>query len=201
MDAVLLDMDGVLLDTFDAWLSLMNTAAAHFGHPPIEEPAFRRAFGGPTEADVDQFFPSQTVQSLDAYYEAHFADHAASAKALPGARTLLDALDNRGLLTAVITNTASGLARRLLESLELVPHALVGGDDVERPKPAPDMVFRACTVLGVEPWNVLVVGDSTYDKEAAAAAGAPFAGIGGIAGNFTLTRLDEVLAIVDGTFR
>ena len=200
MDAVLLDMDGVLLDTFDAWLSLMNAAAADFGHPPIETATFRRAFGQPTEADVDLFFPDQTVQSVEAYYQAHFAEHAESARALPGAHALLDALDHRRLLTAVITNTASGVARRLLESLELLPNALVGSDDVEHSKPAPDMIFRACTVLGVEPWDVLVVGDSSYDKEAAAAAGTPFAGIGGIAGNFTLTRLDQVIAIVDGTF-
>ncbi len=200
INAVLFDLDGVLLDSFEAWASLVDTAARHFGHPSVTREAFRAVYGQPTQSDVDHFFPDQTVEAVEAYYEAHFAEHAGAAEVVPGAVDVLATLDRQGVPTAVITNTPSGLARQMLERASLAPNAVVGGSDVPKPKPAPDMVYRACEVLGVEPWDALVVGDSPSDKQAAAAAGAPFAGIGGIAGNFTLSDLRQVLDIVEGTF-
>ena len=201
INAVLFDMDGVLMDSFEAWASLVDAAARDFGHPPVSREAFRAVYGQPTQGDVDRFFPSQTVESVEAYYSAHFAEHAGAAEVVPAAAAVLDALDRRGVGTAVITNTPSALARQMLEAASLRPNAVVGSSDVPEAKPAPDMVYRACEVLGVEPWDVLVVGDSPYDRDAAAAAGAPFAGIGGIEGNFTLSDLRQVLEVVDGTFR
>ena len=198
--AVLFDMDGVLMDSFEAWASLVDAAARHFGHPPVSREAFRAVYGQPTQSDVDHFFPDQTVGTVEAYYEAHFAEHAGAAAVMPGAVELLAALERQGVPTAVITNTPSGLARQMLASASLAPYAVLGGSDVPDAKPAPDMVFRACELLGVEPWDALVVGDSPYDKQAAASAGAPFAGIGGIDGNFTLSGLHQVLEIVEGTF-
>ena len=200
INAVLFDLDGVLLDSFEAWASLVDAAARHFGHPPVTREGFRAVYGQPTQSDIDRFFPDQTVESVEAYYEAHFAEHADAAEVAPGAAGVLAALDGRGVPTAVITNTPSGLARQMLESASLAPNAVVGGSDVPNAKPAPDMIFRACEVLGVEPWDALVVGDSPSDKQAAAAAGAPFAGIGGIAGNYTLSDLHQVLDVVEGTF-
>ena len=197
--AVLFDLDGVLVDSFDAWLALKNDAARHFGHPAISAEQFRASFGT-TAGDVERFFPSASAARVEAFYEEHFADHVSAIRAIPGASEIIDQLDKRGLLSAVITNAASSTARMILEAFQILPHALVGCTDVERPKPAPDMIFRACAVLGVEPWDALVVGDSAADRQAAAAAAAPFAGIGGITGNFTIARLDEVLAIVDGTY-
>ncbi len=200
INAVLFDLDGVLLDSFETWASLVDAAARHFGHPPVTREAFRAVYGQPTASDVERFFPDQTVESVEAYYEAHFAEHAGAAEVAPEAAGVLATLAARGVLTAVITNTPSGLARQMLEAASLAPDAVVGSSDVPKAKPAPDMVFRACEVLGVEPWDALVVGDSPYDKEAAAAAGAPFAGVGGIAGNYTLSDLRQVLDVVEGTF-
>ena len=201
INAVLFDLDGVLLDSFEAWASLVDAAARHFGHPSVTREAFRAVYGQPTQSDVDHFFPDQTVESVEAYYEAHFAEHAGAAEVVPGAVELLTALERQGVPTAVITNTPSALARRMLEAASLSPNAVVGGSDIPKAKPAPDMIFRACELLGIEPWDALVVGDSPSDKQAAAAAGAPFAGIGGIEGNFTLSDLHQVLDIVEGTFQ
>ncbi|MEX2598972.1 MAG: HAD family hydrolase [Dehalococcoidia bacterium] len=196
--AVLFDMDGVLMHSFEAWLSLMNAAAKHFGRPPISRDSFRAVYGQPTSADVEMYFPTQTEEEVEAYYDAHFHEHASASEVSPEAAPVMEALKERGLGVAVITNTPSSLAKQMLDAASLEPDVLIGGSDVPNAKPAPDIIFRACELLGVEPWDVLVVGDSRYDKQAAAAAASPFAGIGGLGGNFTIQDLQQVLDIVDG---
>ncbi len=191
------DLDGVLVDSFEANLALMNDAAAAFGYPPIDRDALRACFGQSVQDDVKRFYPGASVEAVRAFFVERYTDHAGLVAVRPGAHEALEALDARGLLSAVITNSQSSTSRALLEAKGLIPHALVGEDNVARPKPAPDMVFRACEVLGVPPWEVLVVGDSVYDREAAAAAGCLFAGIG-VTGAFTIGHLSEVAGIVDG---
>lgn len=117
--------------------------------------------------------------------------------AKPDAASLIEALDARGIVSAVLTDRPSEPARALLETLELIPHALVGADSERKPMPAPDLLFRACEVLDVPPWEVLLVGCSDAGRQAAASAGCLFAGIG-ISGAFTVGELGEVLGIVDG---
>ena len=152
INAVLFDMDGVLLESFEAWASLVDAAARHFGHPPVTREAFRAVYGQPTQADVDHFFPGETVEGVEAYYEAHFAEHAAAAVVMPGAADVLTALERQGVPTAVITNTPSGLARQMLERASLAPNAAVGASDVPQEKPAPHLVFRAFASAGADPW-------------------------------------------------
>ena len=195
--AVLFDMDGVLVDSFEAWLRLMNATALHLGYPPVGREQFRAVYGQPTSEDVRMFFPRHTVAEVEDFYDAHFGDYTQHIEANPDAPGVLAALREMSLGVAVVTNTPSPLAGRVLEGLGLVPDALVGGSDVPAAKPAPDMVLRACGLLGVAPAEALMVGDSAYDCQAAAAAGVRFAGLG-IDGDVRLQRLSDVLALVRG---
>ncbi len=72
---------------------------------------------------------------------------------------------------------------------------VISADDVPEPKPAPDMVLRACRDLSVEAADAWMIGDSRFDAMAARAAGVRFAGFGGIAGDATLGELREVLRL------
>ena len=140
--AVFFDMDGVLLDSFEAWLAVMNAASIHFDCPPVARDVFREAFGQSTQADAEQFYHGRTASEVDAFYIAHFHEHAALATATPGAQHLLDELDARGIPTAVITNTHSEIARPLLEGLNLIPHALIAPDDVKDALAEADVLRR-----------------------------------------------------------
>ncbi len=117
--------------------------------------------------------------------------------AKPDAAAVIEALDARGVFSAALTNGPSEPARALLETLGLIPHALVGADGERKPMPAPDLLFRACEVLDVPPWEVLLVDCSHAGRQAAASAGCLFAGIDA-PGAFTMGALGEVLGIVDG---
>jgi len=175
---VLFDLDGVLVNSFEAWWQLLNATARHLGYPPIEREQFQAVYGQPTEEDVRAFFPGQSVERVEGYYSAHFAEYSRYVQPMATAAEVVSALRQRGFRTAVITNTPSGLAREILSRAGITPDAVVGGDDVAKAKPAPDMVVLACHQLGIAPSEAVVVGDSRYDEQAAAAAGAPFVGLG-----------------------
>lgn len=117
--------------------------------------------------------------------------------ARPGAAELIAALDARGVASAALADGPSAPARALLERLGVIPHALVGADEGVRPPPAPDVLLRACEVLGVPPWEALVVGASESDRRAANGAGCLFAGVNA-PGAFTISALADALPILDG---
>ncbi len=195
--AVLFDLDGVLVDTFDVWHAVMNDVAAGNVYPPISRRRFTAAWGQGVDADVATFFPRTSVEELEALYDATFPAHLEHLRVMPGATPLFATLRERGHPLAVITNTPSPLARELLRRAGLAPDALVGGTDVPRPKPAPDMVLRALELLAARPTDAVVVGDSAYDRDAATAAGVPFIGFrydGGQARIEDLARLPDLLS-------
>lgn len=197
--AVFFDLDGTLISSFDAWFGIVNEAASQFGYPPIAKNRFKSAFGQSTDDDAKMFFSGLQPSRLDQFYAQSLRSHIDQIKLVAGARESLARLEQRGVFTAVVTNTAFDIAKEILESFKLEPDVLVSGQDVANPKPYPDAIFRACEVLSIEPWDVLMVGDSEYDRQAAAAAGSPFAGLG-VSGNFDLADVSDTVAIVDGTY-
>ncbi|HHY46349.1 MAG TPA: HAD family hydrolase [Firmicutes bacterium] len=94
-------------------------------------------------------------------------------KAIPGARKALEGLLNSGVHTGVVTTDTSGRARRMLAAagLEDVIETIVGVDNVPLGKPHPDSIFRACDELGVEPSQVVYVGDTPTDMRTGLNAG------------------------------
>ena len=191
--AILFDMDGVLVDSFDGWLDLVNAAASHFERSPISRDEFLKVYGQSTELDVEIFFPLQSVDEVDGYYETQFELLAEKVKLMPGAKEVLEEIKGRGIGTAVITNTGGRLARSMLEKVALSPSYIIGGDEVVSAKPAPDMLFLACELLGVSISEVVLVGDSRFDVEAAFAAGICSIGVNGIHGDYSIGTLHSLL--------
>lgn len=174
--AVLFDLDGVLVQSYEAWFPLINAAARAFGAPPISRQTFAECWGQGVEEDVRRFYPDRTIAEVEAYFHAHFMDHAEHLRVEPLACDVVRALDEAAYALAVVTNTPGRLARDILERAHLPLSTVVGGTDVPHPKPAPDMVLEACRRLGVPPAGAVVVGDSDFDARAAAAAGVRFIG-------------------------
>jgi phosphoglycolate phosphatase/AHBA synthesis associated protein len=191
--ALLFDLDGVLIDSREVWFELMNAAAQAFGAAPIDREAFAALFGQGLVEDARRF--GRSVAEVEAFFTAHFGDHLARLRVEAAAQGVLAQLRRRGLREAVITNTPTPLARQLLAAAGLRAEVLVGGTDVPAAKPAPDMVWRACALLGVEPARAWVVGDSRYDREAARAAGARFVGLR-IDGDLRVESLEQLLDLL-----
>ena len=75
--AILFDMDGVLVDSYEAWFHLMNSAARELGYPPISRERFCDVWGQGPDLDVELFFTRHTIPEVEAYYNSHFRDYGA----------------------------------------------------------------------------------------------------------------------------
>jgi HAD superfamily hydrolase (TIGR01509 family) len=180
VQAVIFDMDGLLLDTERlsrrAWLAggadlgvelPLSVLTSIIGRRrPEVEAEFRRALG-------DTF-------AVDALYERHAHHYHTQLDAVspdtlrkPGALSLLTWLRARGVPMAVATSTLAGGARHKLTRAalhDLLP-VVVTGEEVARSKPAPDIFLEAARRLGVPVAACLAFEDSDLGLEAALAAG------------------------------
>ncbi len=172
-EAILFDLDGVLVDTYDVWVELVRGVAQRLGYPEIPREVFVGTWGQGIEKDIEMFFPRHTIEEIRGHYVKHFGDHLHLMKVMDGADRVLRGIE---LPKAVVTNSPSVLARQALAVAQLEGHfrEVVGSDNVAHSKPAPDLIFEACRRLGVVAERTLLVGDSRFDEEAARAAGSEF---------------------------
>ncbi len=120
----------------------------------------------------------------------YYAELSGSVQPLPGARELLDRLDELGLAWGIATNGATEETAPVLQMLGVEGRCpVVPGDDVPFAKPDPHLFLAGAEAVGVDPSDALVVGDSTWDMLAARRAGA--LGIGMLTGGFAATELVE----------
>ncbi len=189
--AVLLDVDGTLVDT--NWLHVIAWQRAFRSVAEIDVPAQRLHHevgkGG------DQFVPSVAGDAVeerfgDALRDAHdvgYEELIDEVRPLPGARDLIVALKERGL-TVVLAS--SGKQEEIDHYLDLLDaRELLDGwttsDDVESTKPEPDVLGVALKLAGGGP--ALLIGDSLWDCEAAERAGIPVIAL--LAGGFCAEEL------------
>lgn len=176
--AAVFDMDGLLLDTERLFYDTFVTACNEQGWDGPWE-VFLRSVGRARENIVPMLrdemgpdFPAETVVERSyVLAEEMLRNDGPPLKA--GATEALEAISARGLRAVVATSTDTADARRYLEHTGLLHRfeAVVGGDQVERGKPEPDIFLAAARTLGVDPTSILVFEDSDLGVRAAAAAG------------------------------
>jgi HAD superfamily hydrolase (TIGR01509 family) len=177
VEAALFDMDGLLLDTEVIYIEAMQQAARSLdremaldfchsmvGVPERECSLMIEAYYG-EGFSIDEF-RGQFYRLLRGLLEAGIP-------LKPGVVELLDFLADRGLPLAVATSSARSTAERHLSHVGLLDRftALATRDDVERPKPHPDIYLEAARRLGVPPERCIAFEDSNLGLEAAHAAG------------------------------
>ena len=177
LDAVIFDMDGLLLDTERLQRDAMTGAGRALGYP-FDDLLFERIVGIHRDGNrvtLAEHFGAEFP--LDAFYldsDARFAGLSAGGIPLrPGVVELLDHLAARGVPCGVATSTLSPRAEQHLRHVGLFDRfaTVVTRSDVERPKPAPDPYLLAAERLGARPAHCLALEDSPNGIRAAAAAG------------------------------
>lgn len=195
MKAVLFDMDGVLVKSEEVWYRAVRDAGTRFRGHPITREEFAPTFGQGTAADIPCFGLRCTVAELDAFYVDAFTAHLDAMWVNPDALPVLEAVAARGLRRALVTNTVGPLTARILDRAGLAAplEVLATADRVAHAKPAPDLLLLALRELGVQPADAVMVGDSRFDRQAAAAAGVRFFGLG-LDGDVRLHALADLLS-------
>lgn len=182
VDAVMIDLDGTLVDTLGDFEVALNRMLADLGLPAVERAFIERTVGKGSEHLIRQVLAAQAgaeavaerYERAWASYQSHYLDiNGSCAEVFPGVREGLDALRARGLPLACLTNKPLAFARGLLGAKGLDGYfvQVFGGDSFERKKPDPMPLLKTCEAMGSAPARTLMVGDSENDARAARAAG------------------------------
>lgn len=183
ISAVLLDLDGTLLDTALDLHAAANGMLADLGRPAVALDDLRayvgrgipnlvkRVLAGALEAADDPTPPP--AEALASFRKHYAVCNGLSARPYDGVLEGLTALKAKQLPLAVITNKAGAFTLPLLERTGLAPYfdTVVSGDQLPRAKPDPMPLVWACGRLNVSPADALMIGDSVHDFKAGRAAG------------------------------
>jgi len=181
--AVLLDLDGTLLDTIPDLAAAANGMLTELGAPPLPvddiaayvgkgtENLVRRCLNDPRVRRPDD--DAGVARALAAFNRHYHAVNGRESRLYPGVPEGLAALRAQGLQLAVVTNKPTEFTLPLLEHTGLAPwfSVVVCGDTCPRKKPDPQPLLHACEQLGCPPRRALAIGDSVNDALAARAAG------------------------------
>jgi sugar-phosphatase len=166
--AVLLDMDGVLVDSTGLVEKHWSQWAERRGLDPTT--VLRFAHGSPSREVVARFVAAEDVPVEAAWVEGLALDSTTVEVALPGAHAVLT---QRVLPVAVVTSATRAVARLRLTRAGLpVPAVLVGADDVARGKPDALPFIRAAQLLNVAASDCVAVEDTPAGLASIRAAGA-----------------------------
>lgn len=203
LQAVLLDMDGTLVDTEGFWWDVEVEVFADLGHRL--ETAWREVVvGGPmtrsagylievTGADI-------AIEELTVLLNDRFEKRIGRGVPLmPGAARLLSELAVHEVPTALVSASHRRIIDRVLDSVGRHHFALtVAGDEVSRTKPHPEPYLAAAAGFGADPSRCAVIEDTATGVAAAEAAGCPVVAVPSVAsiapapGRAVVSSLEQV---------
>lgn len=176
LQAVLFDMDGLLVDSERLWFESEAEVMAELGAPwgPEDQEslvggsiartvAYMLARTGPVAA------PEQLGRRL---LDGMAARLRANVPLMPGAKDLLDEVREAGVPSALVSSTHRTLMEYALDGLGRDRFTTtVAGDEVEHTKPHPEPYLKAARLLGADPGRCVALEDSPNGTESATAAG------------------------------
>jgi phosphoglycolate phosphatase len=172
--AVLFDWDNTLIENWRAIQAALNAALADSGLPPMDMEQVMFQARHSAQDIFPQLFGDRWGHARGIFYD-HFAqNHLAGITIMPGAPELLDALVERDVMLAVVSNKKGDLLRREIDYLGWTAKfaRVVGAQDAAADKPDPAPARLALEGSGIAPGgDVWLVGDTDIDMRTAIAAG------------------------------
>jgi len=175
--ALLLDLDGTLLDTAPDMGGALNLLRAEHGLEPLPAATIRPVVSHGAMRLVAQGFPGVAGEAFEAlrlrFLDIYAANLSVGTRLFPGFDAVLETLESRDLPWGIVTNKPGWLTAPLLAALGLERRAacVVSGDTVAERKPHPLPLLHAAEIVGVQPEHCVYVGDAERDIQAGRAAG------------------------------
>ncbi|MBM4189941.1 MAG: phosphoglycolate phosphatase [Betaproteobacteria bacterium] len=182
--AIMIDLDGTLLDTAE---DLADAAAAmlkELALPVLELAEIKTYIGNGVSRLVKRCLtrdlhaepdPELNTRAL-AIYQKHYGAHVSrKSRPFPGVIEGLQKFQHMGFKLACVTNKAEQFTLPLLRDTGLFSYfdLVLSGDSLPKKKPDPLPLLHAAQAFGIEPAEMLLIGDSLNDTQAARAAGCP----------------------------
>uniref|UniRef100_A0A0E0FTD9 Riboflavin kinase n=1 Tax=Oryza nivara TaxID=4536 RepID=A0A0E0FTD9_ORYNI len=178
VSAVIFDLDGTLLDTERATRDVLNEFLAAYGKVPDKEKEERRLgqmYRESTTGIIADYGLPLTVEEYAVAIYPLYLKRWQKAKPLPGVERLVKHLHRNGVPLALASNSVRrNIDHKLLKLKDWKDcfSVILGGDQVPRGKPSPDIFLEAAKGLGVNPSSCLVIEDSLVGVQGARASGA-----------------------------
>jgi phosphoglycolate phosphatase len=181
--AIVIDLDGTLLHTAPELAESANRMLRDMGRAPVSQDLLKsyigngihwlvkRALTGDMYAEPDAALFDQALP----IYEKHYTELSCNSKPFQNVVQGLDAMKAAGFRLGCITNKVERYTTPILKNSGLAPYfdIVVAGDTLPEKKPHPMPLLHSAKFFGVPIENLLLVGDSLSDAQAARAAGCP----------------------------
>jgi HAD superfamily hydrolase (TIGR01509 family) len=177
LEAVLFDMDGVIIDSEPLWSDAEKELLARRNlpySPSLKTAMMGRDARGAVGYLIEHYSLTESLGKLieerNQLIAELFKEHL---KAIPGALDLVRSVIAAGILTGLVSSSPKPLVELALEKLVTTGlfDLTLSGDQVVRGKPAPDIYITAAEKLGVKPEYCLVIEDAPHGVAAAKDAG------------------------------
>ena len=163
--AVLLDIDGTILDAWGFVFNAVRHSLTTHGYPYPAEKNIKKAMGRPLIEFYELLLPETDPLILAKTHQKFQEDNFHLVKSFPKAKKTLQNLKNSGFLVAAVSNRTRESLLRSLKVAEIFVYfdTVVGADDVRNPKPHKEHLLVALNQLKVTPANAYMVGDTDQD--------------------------------------
>jgi len=168
------DLDGTLIDGYDAIGDALGFTMESFGETPLPIARVRTMVGHGIEVLLEEAVGRERAAEGVRLFRERYAQVAvAKTRLMPDVPEVLETLAARGHPMAVASNKPARFSRLILGASGVARHFLeIAGPDAATPaKPDPAMLRRLMAAAGVEPAQTVVVGDTEVDFEFGRAAG------------------------------
>jgi len=189
-DALLFDLDGVLVDSLDAWWLALNDSFKKYSYNPVSREYFIDRFWG--HDLFDNIKNNDIPLEVGLYCNKAYKNHTSRVRIYDETIPVLEKLQS--YKKCIITNTPRDSTEDILNIFNLSKffNYTFTSDDVKMGKPDPEIILKSCSKLNVKPKDVVIIGDTESDVKAGHAAGCKVIGIN-VKANITIKNLSETL--------
>ncbi len=171
---IVFDLDGTLIDSLAITIEAFNRGITHFGLPQ-KSPQEILSYFGPGEGEIFEKIvgkkdAAQAYQVARAYMDAHVGK-------IPlhdGVAELLGKIRAQEIPMSIFTGRGQETTEMILNYHQIKNQfvSVITSDHVEQPKPSPEGLFKVLEKMNMNPSDILFVGDSPVDMQAAHVSGA-----------------------------
>jgi HAD superfamily hydrolase (TIGR01549 family) len=198
LKAVIFDFDGVIANSFERQYAVFQELAKKFSKTDLSKEEFKRKiWGNSIRKTFQNYFKGHAFEDVQKEYNRVAIEFTEKLEIMHGADDVLKKIKEKKIKMALVSNALRGRLENDTKALDVSKFfdVIVAGDDVEKPKPYPDPILKACNSLKVAPDEIMYVGDTKHDYQAGKAAGAFVVGLN-TEGDLVIDKLSDLLELV-----